>query len=366
MNKIQYNIKKEQPLFIIHYTLFIILILNCTKSPTNSDNTNQVTVNTAITQNTTWTSGIDYIVEGTVTVQKGASLNITGEVTVLFKADQQGTAGKLRIDGSLQAKGTDSTSAVLFKPYDATVSDGAWGIELNQSEGCGVFEFCRFEGLTYGVNAFEASVLVNECTFVECVNGVLVTKCDSALIQGSEFLDNEYGVKTNLSPVGEDSVRVIRNVFSGASEVGVEVNNFSKAFVNNNYFNNCEIGLLNINYSKCMINYNNFENCELCCQWTKSNQGIIQNNDFKSGNNAIKVYEANVIICHNNIIEFNNYKIIYKNINKKDTLIARYNWWNSIKNDEINLFIWDGKDNNDDKWEGVVDFVPYIKEKIIF
>jgi len=155
-------------LFIIHYTLFILLIVNCTKSPTDSENSNQTTVTGSISQNTTWSSGKDYVVEGVVTVEQGASLNITGEVTVLFKADQQGTAGKLRINGTLQAKGTDSTSAVLFKPYDATVSGGAWGIELNQSEGCGVFEFCRFEGLTYGVNAFEASVRVNECTFVEC------------------------------------------------------------------------------------------------------------------------------------------------------------------------------------------------------
>jgi len=218
---------------IFSFILFPLSLFNCNKTPTTSKQSKQVTVTGSITENTVWETGKEYVVEGVVTVEQGVSLNINGKVTVLFKADEQGNKGKLRVNGSLQAVGTDSTSAVLFKPYDASQQEDAWGIELNQSEGCGVFEFCRFEGLTYGVNAYESSIAVSDCEFRECVNGIMITKCDSALIQGSEFVDNDYGIKTNLAPVGEDSIWVIGNVFLGAKEVGVEVNNYSKAVVKN-------------------------------------------------------------------------------------------------------------------------------------
>jgi len=83
------------------FFLFPLSLINCTKTPTNSDNTNQLTVNSAITQNTTWTSGTDYIIEGTVTVEQGVSLNITCNVDILFKVDYEGNKGKLWINGSM-------------------------------------------------------------------------------------------------------------------------------------------------------------------------------------------------------------------------------------------------------------------------
>jgi len=95
-----------------------IILVDCSKTPTTSGKQEQVIVTGSITQNTTWQSRRKYVVEGVVTVEQGVS--------------QQ---------------------------------EDAWGIELNQSEGCGVFEFCRFEGLTYGVNVYEASVSVSECEF---------------------------------------------------------------------------------------------------------------------------------------------------------------------------------------------------------
>ncbi|MFO7889319.1 MAG: hypothetical protein R6V04_03165 [bacterium] len=69
-----------------------ILVTYCNKTSTNSKSTRQLTVPTSIAENTTWTSDTDYIIEGLVTVEKGASLNIGGKV---FKADEQGDVGRL-------------------------------------------------------------------------------------------------------------------------------------------------------------------------------------------------------------------------------------------------------------------------------
>ncbi len=126
MNKLQHNIMQIKSLFIIHYSLCIIVILsfiNCTKTPTTSNQTEQITVTGSITQNTVWQSGKDYIIEGVVTVEQGVS--------------QQ---------------------------------EDAWGIELDQSKGCGVFKYCRFEEWMYGVNVYEASVSVDDCELREFIN----------------------------------------------------------------------------------------------------------------------------------------------------------------------------------------------------
>jgi len=349
------------PCFFVFFV--VLLFVGCTKSPTNSDNTNQVTVNIAITQNTTWQTGTDYIIEGLVTVQQGVSLTITGNVTILFKADGEGEKGKLRINGTLQAKGTDSTSAVLFKPYDATVSGGAWGIELDQSEGCGIFEFCRFEGLTYGVNAFEASVQVNECIFFECINGVSVTKCDSALIQGSEFLDNEYGIKTNLAPVGEDSVRVIGNVFSGAKEVGVEVGNFSKGLIKGNFFKNNFIGVELFSGSSFSIIFNLFKYNKTCINVTSGVKGkIIKNNFNNSGEFIFLNRYAQVKINFNNFFEVESYKIRLGH--RSPNVNAIENWWNNIKKEVIHTFIFDNNDEGAPIDCGIVFFEPFANTEI--
>ncbi|MFO7889291.1 MAG: hypothetical protein R6V04_03020 [bacterium] len=43
--------------------LVVVFFVGCSKTPTDTDNTKQLTVPTSIAENTTWTFGTDYMVE---------------------------------------------------------------------------------------------------------------------------------------------------------------------------------------------------------------------------------------------------------------------------------------------------------------
>ena len=90
--------KTEMPQIVFkHYSIFIFvflvfsvsrLFIGCTKIPTASTQPRpQVKVQSPIAQNTTWTSGNDYIVRGQVTVEENALLTIQPDVNVFLTAD---------------------------------------------------------------------------------------------------------------------------------------------------------------------------------------------------------------------------------------------------------------------------------------
>ena len=58
-------------------------------------------INQTITQNTTWNSDLPYIINGTLTVKNGSSLNILPGTKVYFHKD-----AKLNVEGSLTIKGS--------------------------------------------------------------------------------------------------------------------------------------------------------------------------------------------------------------------------------------------------------------------
>jgi len=80
----------------------VFFFVGCTKTPTASTQPRpQIEVQSPITQNTTWTTGNDYIVRGQVTVEENALLTIQPDVNVFLTADSLGNKGKLYVEGGI-------------------------------------------------------------------------------------------------------------------------------------------------------------------------------------------------------------------------------------------------------------------------
>jgi len=92
---------------------------------------------------------------------------------------------------------------------------------------------------------------------------------------------------------------------------------------------------------------------------------MIQMNTFNSSSIALKIHISDVRIAKNNILSLEKWKLEFLHKDSSVQLNAENNWWNSLKEDEINFFIWDGNNVSDDQWEGVVDFVPFESAVLI-
>lgn len=337
-------------------------LLFCSKSPTKSERP-QIIVTEDITEDTVWASGNDYLINGKVVVSEGALLTIIGNVAVLFCADKNGEKGKLVVTGTIKAVGADSVDAVIFKPFDMLAQNESRGIELNESLGCAFFTFCRFENLTYGINLYNTSVKVADCWFLDCGTGVSLYKGDSLSVMRSRFEGGQFGVKTSFAPASKDTIYIIKCVFKGASEVGVEVNNYSKAVVSECSFKMCRIGLKNAEQSCNNVLHNQFMNCNLSSRFYYAS-GFIKYNNFLSGNKGIQVYgySSGIEISYNNILDHSSYKLMYYSVTNT-CLNVENNWWNSLSNEAVKSFIWTGEGST--IWYGTVDYTPILKSKNI-
>ncbi len=126
--------------------------------------------NAIITQNTTWTNDLPYVLMDSFAVSKGATLTIGKGVQVYCHANTPVT-----IEGSLQANGTaDSTGKIVFQNdrLDAPYRDepGTWqGIYFMPESKNNVLNFVLLKNALQGIAADEgSSVILNECRISNC------------------------------------------------------------------------------------------------------------------------------------------------------------------------------------------------------
>ena len=77
--------------YLFFFSLTIIFVFSCSKSPTESkENHPQIEVTEDITEDTIWESGNDYIVKGEIVVEENALLTIKKDVNVILTSNSTG------------------------------------------------------------------------------------------------------------------------------------------------------------------------------------------------------------------------------------------------------------------------------------
>jgi hypothetical protein len=139
----------------------------------------------------TWSGRV--LIKGVLTVAPQATLNISPGTEIAFVPDPDGLAeGTLLVKGRIAAQGT-AGNPVLFKANTKEINSDSWrGILVLGSEKNNVFEHCRIEGATIGLDAVYSTISVRNTFFLSCRTGV---RLQNALFQarGGEVSGSNVG-----------------------------------------------------------------------------------------------------------------------------------------------------------------------------
>lgn len=125
---------------------------------------------TILTQNTTWTADLPYVLIDTFAVQKGVTLTVEKGTKIYCHANTP-----FYVDGTLQVNGAnDSTGAVTFlndrldAPYSG--QPGTWqGISFSSNSSTNVLNYAIIKNAVQGISADENSrVVLNSCKIDNC------------------------------------------------------------------------------------------------------------------------------------------------------------------------------------------------------
>jgi len=200
-------------------------------------------VSGVLSHDVTWDEGgSPYLVEGNLSVQKGAVLTIRPGVSVRFQVGLDGKGGMLVVRGGLLAEGEEGRPVKFSQGSGATGWDGIYfhgsdpkrstlrrcvvmGGRVTVNDASPVIEQCSLYGSTYALHVAGKSsptILGNRIT--ANVVGLVLTGAEASPIVGrNNFYNNDYGI------VAKDfgSPRVTANVFSGNRKYNL-VNQSSK------------------------------------------------------------------------------------------------------------------------------------------
>ena len=149
-----------------------------------------------ISQNTTWTSDLPYVLLDTFAVNKGATLSINAGAKIYCGANTPFT-----VAGSLHANGTnDSTGSVTFvnnrldAPYNA--QPGTWGgIYFAPQSANNVLTFTNISNALQGVAADDRSeVSLAQCKISNCAEGSIVAYHSTVKAVNCLLSNNSYDV----------------------------------------------------------------------------------------------------------------------------------------------------------------------------
>lgn len=155
----------------------------------------QTQVSGGIYQNTTWTlSGSPYIVDGSIVVFPGTTLNIQPGVEIRIN-NQTNNNIYIETRGTINCIGTDNLPIKIYALYDTT-NNVAWqGFVCTSSQG-GVLNADRFQiSNAHFPFAYETPLTnyqYTNCIFKRCFQAVTVANAVS--LNNCQFIDNEVGV----------------------------------------------------------------------------------------------------------------------------------------------------------------------------
>lgn len=151
---------------------------------------------TIISQNTTWTNDLPYILLDTFAVDKGVTLSIEGGTKVYCGANTPFTvAGTLHVNGT-----NDSTGSVSFvnNRLDAPYNEqpGTWqGIYFAPQSRNNILTFTHISNALQGIAADEGSeISLAQCIISNCAEGGIVTYHSTVKAVNCLVSNNSYNV----------------------------------------------------------------------------------------------------------------------------------------------------------------------------
>jgi len=171
--------------------------------------------NNVLTEDVTWRGRV--LVAGVLTIAPQATVNIEPGTVISFIPSPNGyQLGALLVKGRIAAVGT-ADKQILFKAATSDISPDTWqGIIVLGSEKINVFEYCRIEGATVGLDSIFSTVSLKNTVIHTCRTG--------ARLQNSLFQAMGGGVSG--SDVGYallDSESYLRNVSCTGNIMGVSL-----------------------------------------------------------------------------------------------------------------------------------------------
>jgi hypothetical protein len=135
--------------------------------------------NKVLTEDVTWSGRV--LIKGVLTIAPQATLNISPGTEIAFVPDPDALAeGTLLVKGRIAAHGTAGNKILFKASTKETISDSWRGVIVLGSEKNNVFEHCRIEGATVGLDAIYSTISVRNTFFLSCGTGV---RLQNALFQ---------------------------------------------------------------------------------------------------------------------------------------------------------------------------------------
>ncbi len=161
--------------------------------------------NKVLAEDVTWSGRV--LIKGVLTIAPQATLNISPGTEIAFVPDPDGLAeGTLLVKGRIAAQGV-ADKKILFKAGTKEIVPDSWrGIIVLGSEKNNVFEHCRIEGATVGLDVIFSTISVRNTFILSCGTGV---RLQNALFQarggGVSGSDVGYAVMDGESDVRDVS-----------------------------------------------------------------------------------------------------------------------------------------------------------------
>jgi hypothetical protein len=148
-----------------------------------------------INRNTIWQGEI--LVEGVISVKRGATLTVRPGTVVKFKKidrDKNKVGdGEIMVEGRLIARGTPEKK-ILFTSAEKNPEKSDWSyVQFISSDGGNVIENCQFEYAYTGVMIHYANVKITNSLFKNNRRGIHFTSTDMP-VDHCTFVDNQIGV----------------------------------------------------------------------------------------------------------------------------------------------------------------------------
>jgi parallel beta-helix repeat protein len=131
--------------------------------------------NQILTEDTAWRGEV--LVEGSITVAPQATLSIEAGTIVRFRSSSAGELPLLMIQGRCVATGTRE-KLVLFTSQYNSPQNGDWqGVVVLASEKKNLFEYCRIEGATTGIEGVFSNITLKNSIIEKCLTGARFQDC---------------------------------------------------------------------------------------------------------------------------------------------------------------------------------------------
>jgi hypothetical protein len=255
----------------------------------------QTTVSGGIYQNTTWTlAGSPYIVNGSIVVFPGNTLNVEPGVTVLI---DNSTNSNIYIEtrGTMNLLGTDQLPIKVGCQYDTTLI-GWQGFRCISSQG-GALNADRFR-IANAAIPFEYEAPPSLFQYTNC----RFSYCGQAITVGNETILNNCHFIGNTNAVYGWTYFTINNCNFQGNNTAINAYSTSFNLTNSNFSDNNTALLFSAGVFDTMIVQNcSFQNNELAIGFPSN--GVIENCVFTD--NTVGVQGSYVCEIRNNIFNYN-------------------------------------------------------------